>query len=516
MQNAVLCTLYAHRAFCRDSAVTYPLIVTEVNYMVENLKDMPDEQVTPEYAAVHEGIKKELIEVVTNEIGVKVFFLNEAGKEEISRNSDEKIGTYIRIATERIERPRKKTPKKSKDDKAASSAPEISSEDKPGDDGVIDLIDKKEDDKTDDECGKSNDSPKIIKRSMSDASCTNAQQQSLPPPPPKRLRISKSAESAQACSQLLMPPPPLPPQPPHLVPAKKPPGDHDDDVELLGIKRRKVICLDDDNSCKGDGRGPSSADAPKVIDITGEPKSCTIDITNEEEEENKSEKEAYRKARQSKLIGEDRLNALKYPPLNMMEVFSEHSKLCEDAVPPIVARVKLIVDTREPVWLREKIRENFKKFGLEVEEKALFTGDYIWAAVGVDGREYLLNAIVERKTVEDFDESIRKGNRYANQVRKMKASGISNIIYIIEGRADREFTMNNVPFEEIQTQIANVHKRDNLKLIREMDNNGTMSFLVRITQNLMTAHRKGTLTKEFFAYPLKDSEGLKNEVNSNM
>lgn len=207
--------------------------------------------------------------------------------------------------------------------------------------------------------------------------------------------------------------------------------------------------------------------------------------------------------------------AQQYPPLNMNEVFSEVPQLRGIAAPPGIIRVKLVVDSRENSKMKEAITSEFKTQGLNCEIKPLYTGDYTWVATGVDGKDYLLNSIIERKTVPDFDRAYHcyGDNRFYNQLRKMYASKISNILYLIEGYV-KENSFFNVEFDDMEDHIMDVHKISGLTLIRTMSMEQTISFLVDITKSLESVLKEGKLTENFFAYPLKDVDGLRSECLS--
>ena len=206
----------------------------------------------------------------------------------------------------------------------------------------------------------------------------------------------------------------------------------------------------------------------------------------------------------------DRKNALKYPPLKVYQVFST-PPFNGAIVPPRITEVKLIVDSNEPKYLRKAIKSRFTKEGLDCEEKKLNAGDYTWVAIGADGKEYLLNAIVERKAISDFDGSYRFGGRYLSQVSKMRASGVSNLLYLIEGVANRENSFHNKSFDGMQQCIRNVQEENRLRLIRTLNQWKTIDFLVDITKSLNEMAKGGRLTGNFFARPIS-VEDMNNRI----
>lgn len=201
--------------------------------------------------------------------------------------------------------------------------------------------------------------------------------------------------------------------------------------------------------------------------------------------------------------------AQKYPTLKMDQVFSLTSSLIEIGFPPKAVNVKLIIDTRENDKMRSKIKRKFDEEGLKYEERALYAGDYAWAATGDDGEEYLLNAIIERKTITDFDSSYNT-DKYARQLTKINERGIDNKLYLIEGKVWNETSFNNVKFDDFQKQIESVHEKDNLTLIRTLTFKDTIAFLADITRSLENVIKTEKLTERFFAYPLRSVDGLKD------
>ena len=108
---------------------------------------------------------------------------------------------------------------------------------------------------------------------------------------------------------------------------------------------------------------------------------------------------------------------------------------------PGTFKVVVIIDTREVAGSKKnriEIVDRLQAAGVDVERKMLPLGDMIWVArrIGPDGREtgqddIVLDAIVERKRLDDLCGSIRDG-RYTGQKIRMKNSAISHRIYLIE------------------------------------------------------------------------------------
>ncbi|KAM0912298.1 hypothetical protein ACQ4PT_012970 [Festuca glaucescens] len=98
--------------------------------------------------------------------------------------------------------------------------------------------------------------------------------------------------------------------------------------------------------------------------------------------------------------------------------------------------VVLILDDRETLGRRARrnVVDNIRsQFGIPIKMKRLPVGDAIWIAHHkVLHTEYVLDFIVERKSVDDLVGSIRD-NRYKDQKLRLKKCGLKNLIYLVEG-----------------------------------------------------------------------------------
>eukprot|EP00866_Antonospora_locustae_P001415 jgi/Antlo1/1415/1382 len=95
--------------------------------------------------------------------------------------------------------------------------------------------------------------------------------------------------------------------------------------------------------------------------------------------------------------------------------------------------IVLIIDSRE--MKSKKMRSFFQKelsdLGVSVETTNLEVGDFLWVK-----DDAVLNYIVERKCGADFVSSITDG-RLLEQMERLKACGIRNVFYVIEGLRKR-------------------------------------------------------------------------------
>ncbi|GBG87072.1 hypothetical protein CBR_g44528 [Chara braunii] len=123
---------------------------------------------------------------------------------------------------------------------------------------------------------------------------------------------------------------------------------------------------------------------------------------------------------------------LPLPPLSEGQRFSE------------AYGVVLLLDHREQ-FLRNSNRDNPKEraarllrfnggnCGVDVDVRQLPVGDALWVARDRrTSQEFVLDFIIERKRVDDFDKSI-KDRRYYDQKLRLMRSGLRKIIYVVEG-----------------------------------------------------------------------------------
>lgn len=561
IRDAILCVLMVYGATSVESGVTYPFIVTEVNYVIGDMRGMDDGIITPEYAALFDVVKNGLVEKSFNKETEYKFYLTQKGKEVTIRSiGDDKFKGYLTAAKSRKE----KSPKKKKgsgrkkqddngaginvkedidakfkeeeedvdinagvDDEEEEEEKETGEERKEAEEGeeteeevekgeememeeevekstdmksersntydngsVIDLIDYNE-------LEKNKEENSAHKRSSSDPQITYSRQQPQLNGPKKNLGTETQPKSIPSSSQ------PTPLKKTREVDTHKKPDeeqvDDDDDLEIIGVQQMDVIYLDDEPPAKK--RACGTTDSPTAIVV--------LDDDSNSDKAMELDGCAPQAKPKQKLWKVDHRIARKYPLPDMSGVFSIISPLKTIPAPPKIVGVRLIIDTREPLKIKEKIKVKFAENRITCEENTMSTGDYIWVATGIDGKDYLLNAIIERKAVVDFDSSLKDG-RYHAQISKMRATNISNILYLIEGAVE-EMSFNNVSFEETQKFIENVSKKEKLKLIRTLSQDRTVSFFVNITKSLNSALREGRLTENFFAYPLRGLEGLKDE-----
>ncbi|KRH92050.1 Endonuclease MUS81, partial [Pseudoloma neurophilia] len=97
--------------------------------------------------------------------------------------------------------------------------------------------------------------------------------------------------------------------------------------------------------------------------------------------------------------------------------------------------ILLLVDSRE---MKSKNDRTFFERNLPNSKSiTLSIGDFIWLK-----NQFLINIIIERKKSTDFISSLSDG-RFNEQKKRLKALGIKNIIYLIEGMKQKENFVEN-------------------------------------------------------------------------
>ncbi|XP_019089376.1 PREDICTED: crossover junction endonuclease MUS81-like [Camelina sativa] len=132
------------------------------------------------------------------------------------------------------------------------------------------------------------------------------------------------------------------------------------------------------------------------------------------------------------------------PPLRFGEVFEE------------AYDVIMILDDREQFATKgsRSIVDNIcSVFKIKIEVRRLPIGDCIWIARHkYQQDEYVLDFIVERKSIDDLHSSIMD-NRYKDQKLRLQRSGIKKLIYILEGDPNQSKTSESIKTACFTTEI---------------------------------------------------------------
>ena len=149
--------------------------------------------------------------------------------------------------------------------------------------------------------------------------------------------------------------------------------------------------------------------------------------------------------------------------------------------------IYLIVDLRE----KGAGNENFKveilnkcSYQIPIEEKNLSLGDFTWIYKDqLDGEEYMIDFIIERKTLNDLSSSILDG-RYNEQKYRLKNSQYKNTYYLFEGTELSTHNNSNISKDSINTAINNTLNIHNIKFFRTLSTKDTVNKLIELDMNI--------------------------------
>ena len=149
--------------------------------------------------------------------------------------------------------------------------------------------------------------------------------------------------------------------------------------------------------------------------------------------------------------------------------------------------IYLIVDLRE----KGAGNENFKveilnkcSCQIPIEEKNLSLGDFTWIYKDqLDGEEYMIDFIIERKTLNDLSSSILDG-RYNEQKYRLKNSQYKNTYYLFEGTELNTHNNSNISKDSINTAINNTLNIHNIKFFRTLSTKDTVNKLIELDMNI--------------------------------
>ena len=163
--------------------------------------------------------------------------------------------------------------------------------------------------------------------------------------------------------------------------------------------------------------------------------------------------------------------------------------------------IYLIVDLREKGAGNENFRVeilNKLHYPIPIEEKNLSLGDFTWIYKDqLDGEEYMIDFIIERKTLNDLSASILDG-RYNEQKYRLKNSPYKNIYYLFEGTELNIHNNSNLSKDAINTAINNTINIHDIKYYRTFSTKDTVNKLIELDSNI----------RKSFNF-LKDKDGKK-------
>ena len=148
----------------------------------------------------------------------------------------------------------------------------------------------------------------------------------------------------------------------------------------------------------------------------------------------------------------------------------------------------------------EKYIERMRQSGCKVERRCLPVGDALWVARNkqIPGCEYVLDYILERKSLDDLIHSIRSSDRYKNQKYRLKRCGLQNIFYLVEGEV--ESLPSALEHKTVCTACAKTNAIDGFRVIRTKNVTETLRLYKDMTLSIIELYSK-TYSKAANASP---------------
>lgn len=144
--------------------------------------------------------------------------------------------------------------------------------------------------------------------------------------------------------------------------------------------------------------------------------------------------------------------------------------------------ITLIIDNREKGSNNENFKAEILNINnnisnpINIEERNLSLGDFLWLYSDPnDSIEYVIDYIIERKTLNDLASSIIDG-RYTEQKYRLKVSGFTNITYLFEGT--NYFNDKNISKSALNTAIYNTMTIHDINAIRTNSTKDTVHYLL--------------------------------------
>ena len=128
--------------------------------------------------------------------------------------------------------------------------------------------------------------------------------------------------------------------------------------------------------------------------------------------------------------------------------------------------------------------------GLVVEQRLLPIGDALWIARqrSHPREEYVLDYILERKSIIDLLQSIKDSNRYVAQKYVLKRCGLRHLYYLVEG--DPNIGLGSArDVKIIKSAMASTEIGDGFRVMRTQGIQETFRLYFSMTQAIIGAHR---------------------------
>lgn len=149
-----------------------------------------------------------------------------------------------------------------------------------------------------------------------------------------------------------------------------------------------------------------------------------------------------------------------------------------------IVDIMLIVDNRE----KKDYDHNFFCDALKLRDisasiRQLSVGDFLWIGTTEKGKEVVLDTIIERKKVADLCSSIVSG-RYTEQKWRLAHSGLSKVIYLVEGSITawqiQQCRVGNLSVDSIEMAMISTHSNDGFTVLQTIHHQSTIDKITAI------------------------------------
>ena len=137
----------------------------------------------------------------------------------------------------------------------------------------------------------------------------------------------------------------------------------------------------------------------------------------------------------------------------------------------------------------ERIRNN----NCDAEIRTLPIGDVLWVARRKDNprEEYVLDYIIERKSLQDLIQSVKGSGRYYSQKYRLQHCGLNNVYYLVEG--DIEGLGSSTDYKLVCTSCAKTSTIDGFHVLRTRSVAETLALYRRMTCSIVLLYDSRSL-----------------------
>eukprot|EP01062_Namystynia_karyoxenos_P037876 TRINITY_DN2754_c0_g1_i4.p1 TRINITY_DN2754_c0_g1~~TRINITY_DN2754_c0_g1_i4.p1 ORF type:complete len:1047 (+),score=292.82 TRINITY_DN2754_c0_g1_i4:77-3217(+) len=147
---------------------------------------------------------------------------------------------------------------------------------------------------------------------------------------------------------------------------------------------------------------------------------------------------------------------------------------------PRGSEIAVLVDCQERRNYRDAV-PRLQERGVRAEERKLHVGDMLWVARTPDGREMVLDLVLERKEALDLYFSVTKNGRLVSQKRALHRCGLRRVMFVIEGVCPSESPQQRSMRETVHASLL---LKDGFSVCRTADFSDTLSLVAALTRQL--------------------------------